>query len=207
MARTNEQQQRAQLMRVKQEMENRLAKTDVYGLQDSMRDEISELSLADNHPADIASELFEREKDVGLRHLDQVRLDTVNAALQRLDDGMYDRCRQCGKPIGEERLAANPVAILCITCKRHEEGEETDLDRPVEEWYLTPGFARTDLDDNDATGFDGEDSWQAVARYNQRAGYDEDAADHLERSYMDDNEGIVDGVDAISNEAYRARLP
>lgn len=205
MERTTEQQQRAELMKWKRELEERVR--DQYGLLESFREQTSELSLADNHPADVASELFEREKDVGLRHLDLVRLEAINATLGALDKGAYGKCIHCGNAIGEERLEANPLAVACIDCKREEENRWTDLQRPVEEWFLTPGFARTDLDQNDATGFDGEDAWQAVARYNQRPGYDDDEMPHLERGYMDDNEGIVDDVDAISNEEFRAQRP
>ncbi|MCL6453052.1 MAG: TraR/DksA C4-type zinc finger protein [Alicyclobacillus sp.] len=198
---------RAELMRIKRDLEHRLEDTDSYGLNDAMRDQTSELSLADNHPADVASELFEREKDFGLRHLDHVRLNEVNLALQALADGTYGRCVECGQTIPEERLEANPLARLCIDCRRRQEARWTDLQRPIEEHVLWPGFGRTDLDGQDQTGFDGEDAWQAVARFNQRPGYDQDVEPHLERSYLDDNEGIVDPVDSISNEMYRAQRP
>lgn len=42
----------------------------------------------------------------------------VDAALARMDDGSYGTCENCGKPIGDERLDARPVARLCLDCKR-----------------------------------------------------------------------------------------
>jgi RNA polymerase-binding transcription factor DksA len=45
----------------------------------------------------------------------------IDAALERMDAGTYGTCTRCGKPIPEERLAAVPYAVLCVTCKRDEE--------------------------------------------------------------------------------------
>ena len=42
-------------------------------------------------------------------------------ALDRLEDGTYGVCEQCGEPIGKLRLMAFPRATLCMDCKRREE--------------------------------------------------------------------------------------
>jgi DnaK suppressor protein len=44
----------------------------------------------------------------------QVTLSDVERALEKLEDGTYGRCDVCGKPVGEERLAALPWAVLCV---------------------------------------------------------------------------------------------
>lgn len=53
---------------------------------------------------------------------EQVRRDTrlrqVNAALKRLDDGMFGDCVRCGEIIEDKRLDADPAATLCIVCAR-----------------------------------------------------------------------------------------
>ncbi len=43
------------------------------------------------------------------------RLKQVEAALARLENGGYGKCRVCGNPIEEERLAVNPSAETCMT--------------------------------------------------------------------------------------------
>jgi DnaK suppressor protein len=43
-------------------------------------------------------------------------LDEVEEALSRLDDGTYGRCRSCGGPIDDARLAESPVEQTCSTC-------------------------------------------------------------------------------------------
>ena len=45
----------------------------------------------------------------------------VERALERLDDGTYGRCENCGNPIPKARLQAFPRATLCVTCKQREE--------------------------------------------------------------------------------------
>ncbi len=44
------------------------------------------------------------------------QLDDIEAALDRLDDGSYGICQACGDPVGDERLAADPTALLCERC-------------------------------------------------------------------------------------------
>jgi DnaK suppressor protein len=83
----------------------------------------SELSSAagDQHLADHASEMFDREVDESLEENAEGIVQEIDAALRRIDDGTYGTCIRCGNPIPEERLAAVPYAVLCVTCKREEE--------------------------------------------------------------------------------------
>ena len=74
----------------------------------------SESSAAATHPADVGTELFEREKDLSILEQVEARLEDVDRALRRLQEGTYGTCEVCGKPIGTERLAALPAATLCL---------------------------------------------------------------------------------------------
>ena len=40
----------------------------------------------------------------------------IKSALKRLDDGTYDECSKCGKPIDERRLVALPTTTTCLRC-------------------------------------------------------------------------------------------
>lgn len=73
-----------------------------------------ELSRADQHPADEATELFEQERDLGLEQDLRRQLGEVDAAFERLGEGTYGICEACGRPIGDERLEAVPTARLCV---------------------------------------------------------------------------------------------
>ncbi|QQE80721.1 TraR/DksA C4-type zinc finger protein [Alicyclobacillus sp. SO9] len=172
-----------------------------YGLTNVERDELGELSAYDNHPADIASEVWEREKDVGLRDRDKLQLQAIERALSAIYQGTYGVCQSCGTQIPQERLEALPIAVLCKVCQEQDEAQHPNRDWPVEEEFLYPGYARTNLDNTTNVEFDGEDSWQAVARYNERPDYPFDP----DLGELDDNEGIVEETDAISNEMYKRK--
>jgi len=62
------------------------------------------------HPADRASDTFEREKDLAILESLEAELAEIEAALQRLDDGTYGIDERTGAPIDPERLAARPTA-------------------------------------------------------------------------------------------------
>ena len=70
-----------------------------------------------NHLADDATEVFTRERNIALRHNAEDLLAQVEAALHRLDEGVYGVCARCGREIATERLEALPSATLCITCQ------------------------------------------------------------------------------------------
>ena len=85
--------------------------------------EDGELSSAagDQHLADHASEMFDREVDESLEDNAELIVREIDDALERIDAGTYGICVRCGQSIPEERLAAVPYAVLCVPCKREEE--------------------------------------------------------------------------------------
>ena len=74
-----------------------------------------------NHMADDATDLFEQEKNVTLLHHTEHRLEKVNAALHRVEQGTYGRCENCGEAIDHARLESLPSAELCLRCKARQE--------------------------------------------------------------------------------------
>jgi len=78
--------------------------------------ELGELSDYDQHPADSATETFERERDLAIEDNAQVILRETEAALKKVADGTYGTCERCGKMISEARLKAIPYTPYCIEC-------------------------------------------------------------------------------------------
>ena len=147
-----------QLLDRKAELE-RLDENDNHGLSISERDMTGELSHIDNHPADLATELYEREKDLGLQDRAELELQRVQLSLDTMKDCQYGTCVVCGKPIPFERLQAVPDTMYCL--------EDTPRvvpspDRPIEEEFLSPPFGRSSLDEHEYSGFDGEDALQIL---------------------------------------------
>ena len=86
-------------------------------------DDDGELSNAagDQHLADHASEMLEREVDDSLEENAEQLVHEIDRALAQIDAGTYGTCARCGREIPEERLEAVPYATLCLDCRRLEE--------------------------------------------------------------------------------------
>jgi YteA family regulatory protein len=203
---TNEQLKylRSQLEEEMGDIRDRLDANDAYGLDDSLETQTGELSHYDNHPGDIGSEVFERGKDLALRDADSLRLGMIDEALERMEDGSYGACINCSQEIPYERLEANPAARFCIDCQEQADEREISGNRPVEENFLYPGFGRTFNDQDEGkheeSYFDGEDSWQAVARYGPAVGNDDNPyATEPNHMYVDADErlGYVEDLEGF----------
>src|SRR5438132_13755476 len=69
-----------------------------------------ELSSAEQHPAELATETIERELDQSVVNHLEAELAELDAALTRVDGGTYGTCEGCGEPISDARLEALPAA-------------------------------------------------------------------------------------------------
>ncbi len=96
------------------------------GIRENFRDTAGELAAYDQHDGDYGSQLFEREKDLGLLENIRDKVTLVNQALDRVTTGEYGVCQWCHREIGWDRLEAMPYAALCIDCRRKEENGETN---------------------------------------------------------------------------------
>lgn len=163
----------------------------------------SELSFYDNHPSDIASETFEVEKGRALEANERALLDKIDDAVRAIDEGSYGKCQKCGKEIDKERLDFLPYALNCIEC---EEVVSTiknynSNQRVVEESVIGNPFGhKSRYGDKDEIGFDEEDSYQSVGRFNEIRNEPQ-----YEYDYDDDN--YVEEIEKISNEQYKNQLP
>lgn len=101
---------KAKLLKNQSEMIMQLKKTSMEAATDA----VGELSSYDNHPADMGTELYEREKDMMFRKNKELALEAVNKALHAIDDGTYGICRVCSMPIPYERLEAMPSTDTCV---------------------------------------------------------------------------------------------
>ena len=70
----------------------------------------------DEHAPEGATLAFERQHTAALLEQARGQVAAVDAALERLEAGRYGICERCGQPIGDDRLAARPVALTCVRC-------------------------------------------------------------------------------------------
>jgi DnaK suppressor protein len=77
-------------------------------------DRVAEVESEAEDNADAALALTEEGEDDAIAESLQDRLDAIERALRRLDDGTYGKSIRSGEPIADERLEADPAAELTI---------------------------------------------------------------------------------------------
>jgi DnaK suppressor protein len=75
-------------------------------------------------PTDRASLESDRNFTLRIRDRERKLIRKIKDAIERIDNGTFGICDQCGEDISEERLKARPVTTLCIDCKKKQEVEE-----------------------------------------------------------------------------------
>ena len=75
-------------------------------------------------PADRATAESDRNFLLTIRERERKLVIKIREALQKIEDGNFGECEECGDDIGLERLKARPVTTLCIECKRKQEAAE-----------------------------------------------------------------------------------
>lgn len=70
---------------------------------------------------DIAEQTKELRDDTALLEHYRDQLVDVQAARQRMRDGSFGMCADCGKPIPYARLQAYPTAERCASCQQRRE--------------------------------------------------------------------------------------
>lgn len=69
-----------------------------------------------NDPADLAEQNHEEWLFLNQNAHNAGLLRQVEEALERIEEGTYTVCADCGKPISQKRLQAVPWAKHCIAC-------------------------------------------------------------------------------------------
>lgn len=94
-------------------------------VQEKMRDVRSEGAGAQPHGVVDAAETSESDIqddiELALIQMKAETLSKVDEALERLHDGRYGYCFECGTEIAEPRLRALPFAVRCKDCEEARE--------------------------------------------------------------------------------------
>jgi DnaK suppressor protein len=75
----------------------------------------------DQQSDDWAKADAERDLTVALEERESAELVAIDEALQRLSDGSFGLCVDCGVSIPTARLHANPTAMRCVACQDKQE--------------------------------------------------------------------------------------
>jgi len=91
-------------------------------LKKSRTEANGDLSSMPIHMADIGSDNFEQEFTLSLMENEGAALEKIEASLERIDEGTYGTCEECGVKIPKSRLNAIPFTTLCVKCASQQEG-------------------------------------------------------------------------------------
>lgn len=112
---------RRQLEELSHRLEGNISSLREEALRGAGGEASGNLSNAPLHPADLGSDQFGQETNLGLLAIEGTTLAEVNAALGRLRDGTFGRCLRCGEPIAAGRLDALPYTRYCVECAHKSE--------------------------------------------------------------------------------------
>lgn len=70
---------------------------------------------------DDAANAYARQLLLNLGEREREALREIDEALERLEEGSFGVCQECGEEIVEARLQALPYATLCVECKSNQE--------------------------------------------------------------------------------------
>lgn len=73
---------------------------------------------------DLASSEYLQSFTFRLRGREKVFLKKIELAIQKLEEGTFGICEDCGEDITIKRLEARPETTLCIRCKEDQEKAE-----------------------------------------------------------------------------------
>ena len=109
------------LMELRKKIVGDLKQIEGETLNTSQRDASGDLSGYSYHMADMASDNYDRELNIGLATNEQQILNDIDTALKMIDAGTYGICEIYGTPIPKKRLLAMPYTRLSKKAQEEEE--------------------------------------------------------------------------------------
>jgi len=104
------------LLKIKEETVNDIKQMSSTNAQ-SQKDSSGDVSGHALHMADVATDMYDREFNLGLASNDRELLYKVGEALGRIAENTYGICQSCEKPIAIARLKAIPYVETCLKCQ------------------------------------------------------------------------------------------
>lgn len=95
----------------------------------SKKDSAGERAGMATHMADLGTDNFRHELELGLLSEEVDVLEMIDEAIQRVEDDEYGICLDCGCEISRGRLEVKPYAKFCTKCKTRRESVEDPTHR------------------------------------------------------------------------------
>jgi DnaK suppressor protein len=109
------------LLRLRARLRGDVSQMADAALKKSRSEANGDLSTMPIHMADIGSDNFEQEFTLSLMENEGQALALIESSLERIEEGTYGQCEECGVKIPKARLNAIPYATLCVRCAEQQE--------------------------------------------------------------------------------------
>ncbi len=116
--------QRARLEAMRRELGQRSRKA---------KQAIREMEHEVGDSVDTSAEELDAATILQLKKNESETMRQIDEALERLDDGEYNECEECGDAIGQRRLEVKPFALMCVACQE-------DVEREARRRIARPGL-------------------------------------------------------------------
>jgi DnaK suppressor protein len=83
---------------------------------DEMLVDRERLEYDDEDGSSVASDI-DRDQKKDFAALLRLKVDEIDVALSRIDDGSYGRCDECYESISKARLVAQLPVFMCVSCR------------------------------------------------------------------------------------------
>ena len=84
-----------------------------------------ELSSLPSHMADLGSDTFEQDNTLRLMDNEELVLEEIEGAIERIEAGAYGTCTECEGRIPKMRLNVSPYTPICVKCASELESNDT----------------------------------------------------------------------------------
>ncbi len=95
-------------------------------MSQNFKENLGQVSSFTTHPADMGSVTDEQENAFILAGHGRELLEAIDRAIERIEDGSFGKCGNCGKIIDKDRLNAVPYVDFCIDCQEEIDSREEE---------------------------------------------------------------------------------
>ncbi|MCX5901501.1 MAG: TraR/DksA family transcriptional regulator [Proteobacteria bacterium] len=134
-----------------------IIRKDLLKLRESLLKDIGTNLKTERNPGDREVGDFYDDVDIEkdrqmvytLGERERAKLNAINSALEKIEDGTYGECEECGEEINKKRLKIIPFAKFCINCQSDHEKRAVYTEEPAEDNLLYKDISMSDLEGGD----------------------------------------------------------
>jgi len=91
----------------------------------------------------------DRQMVYTLGERERAKLNAINTAIEKIEDGTYGECEECGCEINKKRLKIIPFAKYCTNCQSELEKRAVFTEEPIEDNLMYKDISMSDMENAD----------------------------------------------------------